>query len=243
MLKNEYKIVHWQNLNFFCGVLNNRKTERWCQWSNFKAFFHSDGKSELVHQIRKIIIIPHTAYHFFFINSNCHLLCEISWFQQLLLAFSPTQTCSDQTHLSCLWLGKKKPKLNFKKSCRTTCTGSVRHGASRSQIRTSAISCSCSNWYTGKHFSLLECLPRDCLGCSYVQPSLYFLSHSRRQEWWPFTGLPEQKANTTLFLVRRGKTEHNRSGCDPALCCWDNGKCGGDRKQGEKHSWADMVEM
>lgn len=89
-----------------------------------------------------------------------------------------------------------------------------------------------------KHFSLLESLLTDCLGCSYVQPSLYFLSHSWRQEWWPFTGLPEQKANTTLFLAGRRKTEHNSRGRDPALCCWDNGKCGRDRKQEEMHGWA-----
>lgn len=57
-----------------------------------------------------------------------------------------------------------------------------------------------------KHFSLLESLLTDCLGRSYIQHSLYFRSHSWRQEWWPFTGLPEQKANTTLFLVGKRKT-------------------------------------
>lgn len=83
-----------------------------------------------------------------------------------------------------------------------------------------------------KHFSLLL---TDCLGRSYSQPRLYFQSHSWRQEWWPFTGLPEQKANTTLFLVGRRKTERGSRGRDPALCCWDNGKWSRARKHEEMH--------
>lgn len=129
---------------------------------------------------------------------------------------------------------KKKSTLN-KKSCRTT-TDSVRHGPSHSQISVSAISCSCSNRYTSKCSNISPdwrvCLA-DCPGCSHIQPSLYFLSHSCRQQWWPFTELPDQKTNTTLFLVGRRKTEHNSGGRDRALCCWDNGKCGRRGKQGE----------
>lgn len=114
------------------------------------------------------------------------------------------------------------------------CSESVWHGPSHPQISSLAVNRICSKPIHKKHPNISP-FWRVCLQTASAavtcSPAFIFWIIPEDRSGGPLTGLPEQKANTTLFLFRRRKTEHNSSGRDPAQCCWDNGKCGGAGKQ------------